>query len=187
MQPSEKRLEQLTEEAKRTTIILKKDERNFIDFIINEGKESGIKQLFSKMLDIYRKMMIYDWQFPGEYYCGISRVALVNVEVFNILIQNTPKENLYDIGKKMGEVLKISMETTIGVDTFNQENWLVVFERLSVQGFGYLSLKGKYLLLRVPFFNDHLLWGGLLEGLLGVKLETKNSVSPLVFEIKTTA
>jgi hypothetical protein len=184
MQPSEKRLEQLTEEAKRTTVILKKDERNFIDFILNENKESGIKQLFSKMLDIYRKMMIYDWRFPGEYYCGISRVALVNVEILNILIQNTPKENLYDTCKKMGEVLKISMETTIGVDASKQENWDAVFERLSIQGFGHFALKGKYLLIRVPFLNDSLFWEGLLEGLFGVKMETKNSVSPLVFEIK---
>jgi hypothetical protein len=187
MQPSEKRLKQLTEAAKRTTIVLSKDERNFVDFILNEGKESGLKQLFSKLLDIYRKMMIYDWQFPGEYYCGISRVALVNVELLSILTQNVPKENLFDVGKKTGEVLKLSIETTIGVDSSKQENWEVVFERLSVQGFGYFSLKDNYLLIRSPFFTETLLWEGLLEGLFGVKLETRNSVSPLVFEVKTLA
>jgi len=184
MQPSEKRLEQLTEDTKRTTIILTKDERNFIDFIIHEHSESGIKQLFSKMLEIYRKMMIYDWRFPGEYYCGISRVAFVNAEIINILIQNTPKENLRDTGKKIGEVLKISMETTIGIDASKQENWEAVFERLSIHGFGHFSQKDTYLLIRVPFLNETLLWEGLLESLFGVKLETKNSVSPLVFEMK---
>jgi len=184
MQPSEKRLEQLTDEPKRTTIILQKDERDFIDFVLRKQSESGIKQLFSKMLDIYRKMMIYDWRFPGEYYCGISRVALVNVEILNILIQNTPKENLCDTGKKIGEILKLSIETTVGADASNQENWDVIFERLSVHGFGHFSLKDTYLLIRVPFFNDTLFWEGLLEGLFGVKLETKNSVPPFVFEIK---
>ncbi|MDR2708174.1 MAG: hypothetical protein LBB87_05470 [Nitrososphaerota archaeon] len=187
MQPSEKRLEQLSDEAKRTTIILKKDERNFIDFILKENKEPGIKHLFSKMLDIYRKITIYDWEFPGVYYYGISRVALVNIEIFNILIQNTPKKNLPDIGKKIGDVLKISMETTIGIDSSKQENWETVFERLSIQGFGYFSLKDKYLLIKAPFFNDPLLWKGLLKGLFDIETETKNSTAPFVFEIEIPA
>ena len=74
-----------SEEAKRTTIILEKSEREFIESLIKEGKEPGIKPLISKMLDIYKSMMIYDWHFPGEYYCGISRTAFVNVELLNIL------------------------------------------------------------------------------------------------------
>jgi hypothetical protein len=186
MQPSEKMLEQLSDEAKRTTLVLSKDERDFIDLMRAEGKESGIKSLFSKMLDIYRKMMIYDWRFPGEYYCGISRVALVNVEILSILIQNMPKETWRDTGKKIGEVLKVSMETTIGVDVSKQENWTAVFERLSVQGFGYFSLKDKYILIKTPFLNEVLILEGMIEGIFGVKLEAKNFVPPFVFEIKAS-
>ena len=48
------------EEAKRTTIILEKNEREFIESLIKDGKEPGIKPLISKMLDIYKSMMIYD-------------------------------------------------------------------------------------------------------------------------------
>ena len=117
MQASNKRLDQQTpergEEAKRTTIILEKEERDFIDQLIREGKEPGIKPLISKMLEIYKSMMIYDWRFPGEYYCGISRIAYVNVELLNILIQQIPREKWRDIGKKMGDALKVSMETTL--------------------------------------------------------------------------
>ena len=189
MQSSKKRLDQRaehSEEARRTTIILDKDERDFIDQLIKDGKEPGIKPLISKMLDVYRSMMIYDWRFPGEYYCGISRIAFVNVELINILIQNTPKEKWHDIGKKMGDALKVSIETTLGIDAAKQENWEAVFTRLRVQGFGDFYLKDKYLLLKTPFLNDAELWEGMLEGLFGIKLETKNSVPPLVFEIKTS-
>ena len=52
------------EETKRTTIILEKSERDFIESLIKEGKEPGIKPLISKMLDIYKNMMIYDWRYP---------------------------------------------------------------------------------------------------------------------------
>ena len=130
-----------SEEAKRTTIILEKGEREFVESLIKEGKELGIKPLISKMLDIYKSMMIYDWRFPGEYYCGISRTAFVNVELLNILTQHIPKEKWLSVGEKMGDALKISIQSTLGVDANKQENWEAIFNRLKVQGFGDFFLK----------------------------------------------
>ena len=172
------------EEAKRTTIILEKKEREFIESLIKEGKESGIKPLISKMLEIYRSMMVYDWNFPGEYYCGISRIALVNVELFNILTQQIPKEKWHSVGENMGNALKVSIQSTSGIEANEQANWGKVFERLKVQGFGDFYLKDKFLLLKNPFINDCDIWKGILEGLLSIELETKNSAPPLVFAIK---
>jgi len=171
--------------TKRTTIILEKEERDFVDQMIKEGKEPGIKPLISKMLDIYRSMMIYDWRFPGEYYCGISRIAFVNVELLNTLIQHIPKEKWCGIGKEMGVALKVSMETTLGLQATQFENWESIFKRLRVQGFGDFYLKDKYLLLKTPFIGYPELWKGLLEGLFDVELDIKTMVPPLVFEIKT--
>ncbi len=172
------------EEAKRTTIILERKEREFIESLIREGKEPGIKPLISKMLEMYKSMMVYDWNFPGEYYCGISRIALVNVELFNILTQQIPKEKWHMVGENMGNALKVSIQSTSGIETNEQANWEKVFERLKVQGFGDFYLKDKFLLLKNPFINDCDIWKGILEGLLSVELATKNSVPPLVFEVK---
>ena len=175
---------QKSEEAKRTTIILEKGEREFIESLIKEGKEAGIKPLISKMLDIYKSMMIYDWDFPGEYYCGISRTAFVNVELLNILTHQIPKEKWPEVGEKMGDALKVSIQSTIGVDAGIPENWEAIFNRLKIQGFGDFYLKDKFLLLKTPFIHDCEIWKGILEGLLSVELETRNSVPPMVFEIK---
>jgi hypothetical protein len=184
----EKKLEEMMKKgdssAKRTTIILEKDEREFVDSLIKEGKEPGIKPLISKMLDVYRSMMVYDWRFPGEYYCGISRIAFVNVELLNILIQNIPSEKWREIGKRMGEAAKVSIETTIGIKTENREKWSDVFKRLRVQGFGDFYLKDKYLLIKMPFINEPEIWAGYLEGLFDIELDVKTSSPPLVFEIK---
>jgi hypothetical protein len=183
----EKRLEEMVKKnggsAKRTTIILEKDERDFIDSLIREGKEPGIKPLISKMLDVYRSMMIYDWRFPGEYYCGISRVAFVNLELLNILIQNTPREKWREIGRRMGEATRVSIETTLGIQTQDREKWPDVFKRLRVQGFGDFYLKDKYLLVKTPFIGESEIWAGLLEGLFDIELDVKTTSSPLVFEI----
>jgi hypothetical protein len=172
------------EEARRTTIILEKSEREFIESLIKEGKEPGIKPLISKMLDIYKSMMIYDWHFPGEYYCGISRTAFVNVELLNILTQQIPKEKWPEVGENMGNALKVSIQSTLGVDASKQESWEAVFKRLKIQGFGDFYLKDKFLLLKTPFIHDCEIWKGIMQGLLGVELETRNSVAPMVFEIK---
>jgi hypothetical protein len=177
--PKEKR-----QEAKRTTIILERAEREFIESLIKEGKEPGIKPLISKMLDIYKNMMIYDWHFPGEYYCGISRTAFVNIELLNILTQQIPKEKWREVGGKMGDALKVSIQSTLGIDASKQENWEAVFKRLKVQGFGGFYLKDKFLLLKSPFINDCEIWKGIMERLLSVDLETRNSVPPMVFEIR---
>lgn len=186
----DKKLRELVEKdegsARRTTIILDKDERDFIDSLIREGKEPGIKPLISKMLDVYRSMMVYDWRFPGEYYCGISRIAFVNVELLNVLIQNTPKEKWREIGKRMGEAVKISLETTMGLRTENREKWPDIFKRLRVQGFGDFYLKDKYILIKTPFINESEIWAGLLEGLFNIELDVKTTSSPLVFEFKPT-
>jgi hypothetical protein len=183
-----KRLEDMVnkneETTKRTTIILEKEEREFVDSLIREGKEPGIKPLISKMLDVYRSMMIYDWRFPGEYYCGISRIAFVNVELLNILIQQIPREKWREIGRRMGEALKVSLESTLGLQTAKQENWEKLFKRLRVQGFGDFYLKDKYILIKTPFIGDAEIWEGILEGLFEIELDMKTTAPPLVFEIE---
>ena len=184
----EKRLREMTQKgegsARRTTIILEKEEREFIDSLIREGKEPGIKPLISKMLDVYRSMTVYDWRFPGEYYCGISRIAFVNVELINILIQHVAKEKYREIGRNMGEALKVSIETTLGIKAAEREKWPDVFKRLRVQGLGDFYLRDKYLLIKTPFINEVQIWAGFLESLLGVELDVKTSSQPLVFEIR---
>jgi hypothetical protein len=172
--------------AKRTTIILDKEERDFVDSLIREGKEPGIKPLISKMLEIYREMMICDWRFPGEYYFGISRIAFVNVEMLNMVIKEVPRDKWRDIGRKMGSCMKVSMETTLGLPEITKENWECIFKRLGVQGFGEFYCKDRYLLAKNPFIAEPEILAGILEGLLDVELGLRNTVPPLVFEVRKT-
>jgi hypothetical protein len=172
------------ESARRTTIILEKEEREFIDSLIREGKEPGIKPLISKMLDVYRSMMIYDWRFPGEYYCGISRVAFINLELVNTLIQYVPKEKWRELGMKMGEAAKVSMEATLNIQTADPEKWQEVFKRLRVQGLGDFYLKDKYILIKTPFIGESDIAAGFLERLLDIELDVKASAPPFVLEIR---
>jgi hypothetical protein len=169
--------------VKRTTIILDEEEREYIDSLIREGREPGIKPLISKMLDVYRSMMIYDWKYPGEYYCGISRVAFVNVEFINIMLQHVPKEKWREVGQKAGEATRVSMEASLNLQTANREKWADVFKRLRVQGFGDFYLRDKYVIIKTPFISNSQVLCGFLGGLLGIQLEAKTSAPPLIFEI----
>ncbi len=169
--------------VKRTTIILDEEEREYIDSLIREGREPGIKPLISKMLDVYRSMTIYDWKYPGEYYCGISRVAFVNVELINILLQHIPKEKWREVGREAGEAIKVSMAASLNLQTADRESWSDVFKRLRVQGFGDFYLRDKYVIIKTPFVSNSEVLGGFLEGLLGIQLDAKTSSPPLIFEL----
>jgi len=169
--------------VKRTTIILDEEERKYIDFLIENGREPGIKPLISKMLDVYRSMRIYDWKYPGEYYIGISRVAFLNVEFLDILLTYIPKEKWREVGGKIGEMAKVSLEASIDIETGNRERWAEVFKRLRVQGFGDFYIKNKFVIIRTPLISNSEFWRGFLEGLLGVSLEVRTLTPPLVFEV----
>jgi hypothetical protein len=169
--------------VKRTTIILDEEERDYIDSLINEGREPGIKPLVSKMLDVYRSMRIYDWKFPGEYYIGISRVAFLNVEFIGILLKHIPQGKWKEVGQKIGEMAKVSLEASIDIETTNKERWPDVFKRLRVQGFGDFYLKDKFVIIRTPLISNSEFLCGFIEGLLGVRLEARTLTPPLVFEI----
>jgi len=169
--------------VKRTTIILDEEERRYIDKLIEEGREPGIKPLISKMLDVYRSMSIYDWKYPGEYYSGVSRVAFINVEFINIMLQFIPEEKWREVGQRLGEAAKISMEASLDLQTTDREKWSEVFKRLRVQGFGDFYVRDKYVVIKTPFISNHRLLNGFLEGLLGVRLEAKTLTPPLIFEI----
>jgi len=171
------------ESVKRTTIILDDEERKYIDSLIKEGREPGIKPLISKMLDIYRSMSIYDWRYPGEYYVGVSRVAFVNVEFINTLLQYIPQSKWRLVGQKMGEAARISMEATLNLETTNREKWDDVFKRMRVQGFGDFYLKDKYFIIKAPFINNAEVLCGFLEKLLNVELEVRTSAAPFVFAV----
>jgi len=171
------------ESVRRTTIILDEEERKYIDQLIREGTEPGIKPLISKLLDIYRSMTIQDWKYPGEYYCGISRVALVNVEFINIMLQHVPEQKWRELGQKMGEAAKVSLEATLNLEITDKEEWPDVFKRLRVQGFGDFYVRDKYLILKAPFIHNPEVLGGFLEALLAVKLQTKATTPPFVYEI----
>jgi len=179
----EKRL--MTKEAsvKRTTIILDEEEREYIDKLIKEGLEPGIKPLISKMLDVYRSMMIYDWKYPGEYYCGISRIAFINVEFIDTMLKYVPEEKWREVGLKAGEAARVSMEASLNLETTNREKWPDVFKRLRVQGFGDFYLRDKYIIVKTPFINNHEVFGGFLEGLFSIRLDARTMAPPLVFEI----
>jgi len=171
------------EHVRRTTIILEEDEREYVDKLIEDGKEAGIKQLISKMLDVYRSMMIYDWKYPGEYYAGISRVAFINVEFINILLQYIPSDQHHEVGRKTGEAAKISLDATLNLNTADREKWPDVFKRLRIQGMGDFYQKDKYVIIKTPFINNIEAQRGYLETLLDVNLQTRTTNPPYVYEI----
>lgn len=164
-------------------MILDEEDREFLDNLIREGKESGIKAFLTKMIDIYRNMYIHDWKYPGECYIGVSRVAFFNQESINVLVECVTKNGRYKVGKKIGEAHRISFLTSFGLDSRNRERWEDTFRQLRVLGFGSFLARDKFLSIRNPFLNDAELLRGFLEELLGQSFMAKTQTPPIVLEI----
>ncbi len=169
--------------AKRTTIIFEEGDRQYLEQLIKDGKEPGIKPFISKMFDVYRSMAIYDWKFPGEYYVGVSRVAFFSQENLGVLVDLLPKDKLEETGRRLGEFTGIAVEASQNLNPRKKENWPKVLERLRIFGYGDLMLRDNFIVAKNPFITNLTVLEGFLEGVLGCALEPRITTSPIVFEI----
>ncbi len=169
--------------GKRTTVIFEDKDREYLEQLIREGKEPGIKPFISKMFDVYRSMAMYDWKFPGEYYVGINRVAFFSQENLQLLIDTVPEDKLRTRGRKLGQTTAVSIQASQNVDPSKKENWPRILERLRVFGYGDLIMREGFIVAKNPFINNLTFLTGFLEGVLGTALEARITTSPIVFEV----
>ena len=169
--------------GKRTTVIFDQRDRQYLENLIRDGKEPGIKPFIAKMVDVYRTMAIHDWKFPGEYYIGISRAAFFSQQDIQLMIDLIPEEDRRQAAQKIGEVTAVSIRTSLNLDPHQRENWPKILERLTVFGYGDLTLRDNYIIVKNPFISNLTFLTGFLEGVLDSRLEPKITTSPLVFEI----
>ena len=169
--------------GKRTTVIFDQRDRQYLETLIRDGKEPGIKPFIAKMVDVYRTMAIHDWKFPGEYYIGISRAAFFSQQDIQLMIDLIPEEGRRSAAHKIGEVTALSIQASLNIDPHQRENWPTVLELLRVFGYGDLTLRDDYIVVKNPFISNLTFLTGFLEGVLDSTLEPKITTSPLVFEI----
>jgi len=135
------------------------------------------------MFDVYRSMAIYDWKFPGEYYCGVSRIAFFSQENLNTLVDLLPKDKLREIGRKVGDAMRLSIQASFNIDPTKRENWSEVLKRLRVFGYGDVIYRDKFIIAKNPFIGNLQMLLGFLEGMLGCSLEPRITTSPMVLEV----
>ena len=169
--------------GKRTTIIFDQRDRQYLEQLIRDGKEVGIKPFITKMMDVYRTIGIQDWKFPGEYYIGMSRSAFFSQQNIQQMIDLIPPEKQRDAAHSIGEITGISLHAGLNLDPHKRENWSKILDRLRILGYGDLMLRDDYIVVRNPFINNLTFLTGFLEGVLNSKLVAKLTTSPLVFEI----
>lgn len=169
--------------GKRTTVIFEDKDRLYLEQLIRDGKEPGIKPFISKMFDVYRSMAMYDWKFPGEYYVGISRVAFFSQENLQQLVELIPEDRMAATGRQLGETTSVSIGASQNLDPHKMENWPRILERLRVFGYGDVILREDFIVVKNPFIANLTFLTGFLEGVLGTNLEARITTSPIVFEV----
>ncbi|MFQ5999014.1 MAG: hypothetical protein ACE5KO_06890 [Candidatus Bathyarchaeia archaeon] len=171
-------------DVKRTTVILEKKDEEFLQDLISQGKEAGIKNFIGKMFDVYRNLAMYDWKFPGEYYYGISRVAFVVQEVLEALTLYVPPEKAVEAGKKMGESLRFSALKGRS-EPFSEKTTKELLTKARLLGLADFGLEGDKAFVKNPILSNANLLRGFMEGFLSCKCETLTERSPFLFKLGT--
>lgn len=110
-------------------------------------------------------------------------MAFINVEFINMLLQYIPEQKWREVGQKLGDAARISMEATLNLEASNREKWPDVLKRLRIQGFGDFYIRDKYIIIKAPFIGNYEVLCGFLENLFGIHLEARTTNPPFVLEI----
>lgn len=171
-------------EVRRTTIILEDKDREYLANLIKGGKETGFKTFVTKMFDVYRSLGMEEWKYPGIYYRGISRIAILTQEIFELLVGMIPDTKIVDLGKQIGETLSTMFRTGTELNTKRRDNWPDAFKQLGIMGFGEFIFKDSLIVVRDPFIVNNKMLVAFLEGFLGAKLQPRTTSSPFVIEVQ---
>ncbi len=170
-------------EVKRTTIILRDEDREYLEQLIKDGKVAGFKHFITNMFDSYRELGMKEWSQEGVYYRGISRVALITLEMLESITNMIPKNKLREVGHGVGTVLSTTLMVDKKIDTKKPKNIAETLKQVSVLGFGDFEGKDEIIITKNPFLIKADMLVGFLEGLLGIKLEAKTTSPPMIIQI----
>jgi len=169
--------------VQKTTAILKDEDREYLEELIRDGKVTGLKNLIAIMFDIHRDLGMREWNQEGVYYRGISRVALITLEMLESITDMIPKNKLREVGNGVGTVLSTTLMVDKKIDTKKPENIVETLKQVSVLGFGDFTGKDEIIITKNPFLIKVEMLTGFLEGLLGLKLQPKTSSPPIIIQI----
>ena len=174
-----------SDEAKRTTIILERSEREYIEQLIKDGKEPGIKPLISKMLSHLQK--------PQHRRLAIPR---------RILLRNQPHSHRKRRNDKHHHPIRTQRQMVRSRQTHGRrtqslhpihprprppkkENWEQIFQTTKSPRPRRPLPKRQIHTNKNPS-NQRLQKSGKAcsKDLLGIEFEVRNPMVPLVFEIK---
>ena len=174
----------MEKDVKRTTIILRDKDREYLDELIKDGKVVGFKDFICSVFDSYRELGMSEWSQEGVYYRGISRVALITLEMLESTTNMIPQNKLREAGHNVGNILSTTLMVDKKIDSKKPENIAETLKQVSVLGFGDFKGEDEIIITKNPFLVKPEMLVGFLEGLLGLKLEAKTSSPPMIIQIK---
>ena len=96
----------------------------------------------------------------GKDSCGFFEIAGGTIgsgsppRYSGVTVKYVPEEKWREVGRKVGEATRVSIEASVDLEPANREEWLKVFKRLRVQGFGDFYLRDKFIIVKTPFINN---------------------------------
>jgi hypothetical protein len=178
----------MEQHTKKTTIDLPQSVYDFITRMINEGKEKSLRDMFLKLIDIYRWLDIGSWRLDdGILQTHMVRWIIMSDADMRIFEEHLTAEERHDVGLTIGKMWAEAWNArarTWDGDLTKRDNWNHVVETWKVVGWGSLDFNEGLNRIRIidSLFSVETI-AGVLEGLIGRTIKEVKSHSTLSHRI----
>ncbi len=160
-----------------TTFDVPKEVLSYLDSLTEKGVARSRREIVIRALELYKKYDMSDWDEPFIILRGMRRAFITQRSVEQLTFGMNDEE-LYEAGKRMGQILKDSLLATFGKDSTAASNYALALNLLEAVGFGKFAIDGQRIVVHNPFMPKRLLHGYLENG-LGLKLQYVPTVEDL--------
>lgn len=145
-------------------------------YIAEEKREkirrSGLsmEEYINRLFEMYERLSMDKWR-DGYFCIEYFRVCLLRAETLNVILDHFGDEDLYKVGRKVGEQLHLTITTVkhrINLDDEYKVKMIGYLNQFS--GWGHFTLDDETIIITMPFFTKPFFVQGYIEGLLNAKL-----------------
>ena len=167
-----------------TTVDIPPDLLHFMDDLISRGVARSRREIVVSALSYYQKYTMFDWSDDRIVVRKLRRAFMTQKGVEQLTL-NLSDQQLYEVGKRMGQTLLDSLLANFGRNGREPDNYKLVMQILSDIGWGEFTLTEDRIVANSPFMHKQLLRGYLEHG-LGLQLRLTPTIEDVaIFEIES--
>lgn len=154
---------------------------DFIDELVDSGGVRNRREIVVRALENFIKLQMNKWNGSVIILYGV-RQGLISSGSLRELLRGRTEEELYEIGRRMGQTLRDTALVSEGLDTTLPENHKAATQMLQVGGWGTYKVTDEQIIIAEPYLPSALIHGYLETALSLTLKRVETSEDVCVFD-----